>query len=179
MQTLVTHMTFVLPYYIIEYSINWQLNNNLTSQQINKCFIKSQKSSSFILYVITVAFLWLCIHRFFPNPVCYFFIDSGIHVRLLVSWTTRFRTKNNPMTEGTYEGTSENGKMEHYDFRSQNLDTGCPILLGPLCFCYFLGFQSTYRGTFHSHWIAHKILISKLTLLSILREKLTKLQHKT
>ena len=21
-----------------------------------------------------------------------------------------------------------------------NIDTGCPILLGPLCFCYFLGF---------------------------------------
>ena len=40
--------------------------------------------------------------------------------------------------------------------------TGCPTLLFPLCFCYFLGFQSTYRGTFHSHWIAHKILISKL-----------------
>ena len=35
------------------------------------------------------------------------------------------------------------------------------------------------RGTFHSHWIAHKILIPKLTLLSILREKLNKLQHKT
>ena len=57
--------------------------------------------------------------------------------------------------------------------------TGCPISLGPLCFCYFLGFWSTYRGTFHSHWIAHEILIPKLTLLSILCEKLTKLQHKT
>ena len=30
----------------------------------------------------------------------------------------------------------------------------------------------------HSHWIAQKILIPKLTLLSILREKFTKLQHK-
>ena len=58
-----------------------------------------------------------------------------------------------------------------------DIHTGCPILLDPLSFCHFLGFWSTYRGTFHSHWIAHKILISKLTLLSILREKLTKLQH--
>ena len=57
--------------------------------------------------------------------------------------------------------------------------TGCPISLGPLSFCHFLGFWSTYRGTFHSHRIAHKILIPKLTLLSILREILTKLQHKT
>ena len=60
-----------------------------------------------------------------------------------------------------------------------SLDTGCPISLGPLSFCHFLGFWSTYRGTFHSHRIAHKILIPKLTLLSILREILTKLQHKT
>ena len=57
--------------------------------------------------------------------------------------------------------------------------TGCPILLGPLSFCHFLGFWSTYRGTFHSHWIANEILILKLTLFSILREILTKLQHKT
>ena len=62
-------------------------------------------------------------------------------------------------------------KFDHY--------TGCPILLGPLSFCHYLGFWSTHRGTFHSHWIAHEILILKLTLLSILREKLTKLQHKT
>ena len=62
---------------------------------------------------------------------------------------------------------------------TSEINTGCPILLGPLCFCYFLGFWSTYRGTFHSHWIAHEILIPKLTLLSILCEKLTKLQHKT
>ena len=59
------------------------------------------------------------------------------------------------------------------------VSTGSPISLGPLSFCHFLGFWSTYRGTFHSHRIAHKILIPKLTLLSILREKLTKLQHKT
>ena len=54
--------------------------------------------------------------------------------------------------------------------------TGCPISLGPLSFCHFLGFWSTYRGTFHSHWIDHEILIPKLTLLSILREpeKITK-----
>ena len=57
--------------------------------------------------------------------------------------------------------------------------TGCPILLGPLSFCHFLGFWSTYRGTFHSHRIAHEISIPKLTLLSILHEILTKLQHKT
>ena len=59
------------------------------------------------------------------------------------------------------------------------ISTGCPISLGPLSFCHFLGFWSTYRGTFHSHRIAHEILIPKLTLLSILREILTKLQHKT
>ena len=58
-------------------------------------------------------------------------------------------------------------------------NTGCPISLGPLSFCHFLGFWSTYRGTIHSHRIAHEILIPKLTLLSILREILTKLQHKT
>ena len=57
--------------------------------------------------------------------------------------------------------------------------TGCTIILGPHVICHFLGFWSTYRGTFHSHRIAHEILIPKLTLLSILREILTKLQHKT
>ena len=48
-----------------------------------------------------------------------------------------------------------------------NVTTGCPISLGPLSFCHFLGFWSTYRGTIHR--IAHKIFIPKLTLLSILR----------
>ena len=38
-----------------------------------------------------------------------------------------------------------------------HISTGCPTALGPLCFRFFLGFQSTYRGTFHSHWIAHKL----------------------
>ena len=57
--------------------------------------------------------------------------------------------------------------------------TGCPISQSSLCFCYFLGFWSKYRQTSDSHWKAHKILISKLTLLSFLREKLTKLRHKT
>ena len=28
--------------------------------------------------------------------------------------------------------------------RLQMIDTGCPIILGPLCFCHFLGFWSTY-----------------------------------
>ena len=27
------------------------------------------------------------------------------------------------------------------------MSTGCPISLGPLSFCHFLGFWSTYRGT--------------------------------
>ena len=56
--------------------------------------------------------------------------------------------------------------------------TGCPKSQSSLCFCYFLGFWSKYRQTSDSHWKAHKIFISKLTLLSFLREKLTKLQHK-
>ena len=29
------------------------------------------------------------------------------------------------------------------------LNTGCPMALGPLCFCHFLGFWSTYRGPFY------------------------------
>ena len=28
----------------------------------------------------------------------------------------------------------------HQDHEGIYLSTGCPILLGPLCFCYFLGF---------------------------------------
>ena len=57
--------------------------------------------------------------------------------------------------------------------------TGCPISQTWLCFCYFLGFWSKYRETFDSHWMAHKISILKLALLSFLCEKLTELRNKT
>ena len=63
-------------------------------------------------------------------------------------------------------------------FQSYN-PTGCPISLGTHCFCYFLGFQSTYRRTSDLYSTALEMRISKLTLLYFLREKLIKLQHKT
>ena len=52
------------------------------------------------------------------------------------------------------------------------LSTGCPVKLSALRFCYFLGFQSTYRRTSGHFSIAQETRISKLTLLSFLREKL-------
>ena len=56
--------------------------------------------------------------------------------------------------------------------------TGCPVKLSTLWFCYFLGFQSTYRRTSGHFSIAQEMRISKLTLLYFLCEKLIKLQHK-
>ena len=52
--------------------------------------------------------------------------------------------------------------------------TGYPVKLSALQFCYFLGFQSTYRRTSGHFSIAQEMRISKLTLLSflILCEKL-------
>ena len=52
------------------------------------------------------------------------------------------------------------------------LSTGCPVKLSALRFCYFLGFQSTYRRTSGHFSIAQEMRISKLTLLSFLCEKL-------
>ena len=36
---------------------------------------------------------------------------------------------------------------EYVDCRKRTINTGCPISKFPLCFCSFLGFWSTYRGT--------------------------------
>ena len=57
--------------------------------------------------------------------------------------------------------------------------TGCPVKLSALRFCYFLGFQSTYRRTSGHFSIAQEMRISKLTLLSFLCEKLIELQNQT
>ena len=59
------------------------------------------------------------------------------------------------------------------------LYTGCPVKLSTLRFCYFLGFQITYKRTSDHFSIAQEMRISKLTLLYFLDEKLIKLQHKT
>ena len=38
--------------------------------------------------------------------------------------------------------------LQDYDKKIQDyIHTGCPISKVPLCFCSFLGFWSTYRGT--------------------------------
>jgi len=90
--------------------------------------------------------------------------------------------RNHTTSLPTYRTLSKWGKWVDRlsDFgKYKGYITGCPISQTSLCFCYFLGFWSKYRGTSDSHWIAHEILISKLTLLSFLREKLTKLRHKT
>ena len=44
------------------------------------------------------------------------------------------------------EDSWDNGN-DTEDTGSVDLDTGCPISKVPLCFCSFLGFWSTYRGT--------------------------------
>ena len=62
------------------------------------------------------------------------------------------------------------------DFIQKYLHTGCPVKLSTLRFCYFLGFQITYKRTSDHFSIAQKIRISKLTLLYFLREKFIKLQ---
>ena len=46
--------------------------------------------------------------------------------------------------------------------------TGCPVKLSTLWFCYFLGFQITYRRTSDHFSIAQKMRISKLILLYFL-----------
>ena len=56
--------------------------------------------------------------------------------------------------------------------------TGCPVKLSTFRFCYFLGFQITYKRTSDHFSIAQKIRISKLTLLYFLRETFIKLQDK-
>ena len=58
------------------------------------------------------------------------------------------------------------------------IHTGCPVKLSTLRFCYFLGFQITYKRTSDHFSIAQKIRISKLTLLYFLRETFIKLQDK-
>ena len=57
--------------------------------------------------------------------------------------------------------------------------TGCPVKLSTLWFCYFLGFQITYRRTSDHFSIAQEMSISKLTLHYFISEKFIKLQHKT
>ena len=56
--------------------------------------------------------------------------------------------------------------------QTAQVSTGCPVKLSALRFCYFLGFQSTYRRTSGHFSIAQEMRISKLTLLSFLCEKL-------
>ena len=63
------------------------------------------------------------------------------------------------------------------EYMRQN--TGCPVKLSTLWFCYFLGFQITYRRTSDHFSIAQEMRISKLTLLYFLCEKFIKLQDKT
>ena len=63
-----------------------------------------------------------------------------------------------------------------YGFLAHNWrSTGCPLLLWTLCFLPFLGFQSTQDknvGHFHE---AHKILISKMSLILKIDQYLTKI----
>ena len=59
-----------------------------------------------------------------------------------------------------------------YNVQLLQLNAGCTVKLSALRFCYFLGFQSTYRRTSGHFSIAQEMRISKLTLLSFLREKL-------
>ena len=57
--------------------------------------------------------------------------------------------------------------------------TACPILLGPLSFCHFLGFWSTYRGPFDHfstaleicYMIATRILKIDLEIAEIIEVK--------
>ena len=62
--------------------------------------------------------------------------------------------------------------MQTFFQYSEKAPTGCPVKLSALRFCYFLGFQSTYRRTSGHFSIAQEMRISKLTLLSFLCEKL-------
>ena len=106
-----------------------------------------------------------------------------INVKCEIDGVETFLSKLPPylLAESSHK-TQFNG-IEWYSLDRDDIQfqatTGCPISQSSLCFGHFLGFWSTYRGTFHSHWIAHEILIPKLTWPFILREKLTKLQHKT
>ena len=59
------------------------------------------------------------------------------------------------------------------------LCTGCPTIEFSLCFACFLGFPCSYRGSFYHFSTAQETTIPKLTLLSSLYQKLTKLQNKT
>ena len=52
-----------------------------------------------------------------------------------------------------------------------NGNTGCPISKFPLCFCHFLGFWSTYRGTSELYSTALEIFKFDLEIAEIIEFK--------